>query len=356
MSFAVYSNVDRAGQGGGVLYAVGAARALAALGPVDLYFRRPVDPRAVARMVPVDLSGIRQRLATRVPGLAGEARALLGRSPYRATLVQSTEVPRRRGRGRVCLLCEFPSQRRLGLGDRLRLASFHRVLANSAYTAGWIARRWGRRATVLYPPVFPVAAGAKKPWILGVGRFTGGGRPKRQWEMVEMFRALIARGLDGWQLHLAGTVEDPAYLARVQQAARGLDAHFHPNLPREALERLLAGASLFWHATGAEADPETEPERMEHFGIATVEAMSAGAVPVVIDRGGQPEIVDPDHSGVLWSSYDECIEQSWALCHDHAARARLSRGARQRAQAFSFPRFAARARALIAGVDQEPGA
>jgi len=75
--------------------------------------------------------------------------------------------------------------------------------------------------------------------------------------------------------------------------------------------------------------------------------MSAGAVPVVVARGGQPEIVE-EGTGLLWETFEECAEATWRLCRDEALCARLSAGARRRAGDFAFPVFAERARELFA--------
>ena len=121
---------------------------------------------------------------------------------------------------------------------------------------------------------------------------------------------------------------------------------FHLDASRAELEEVCGAACLFWHFTGAGVDPEAEPDRMEHFGIATAEAMSAGAVPVVVARGGQPEIVG--EAGFLWETLEECAEATRRLCEDGVLRARLGDAARQRAAHFAFPRFAERARELFA--------
>jgi glycosyltransferase involved in cell wall biosynthesis len=250
---------------------------------------------------------------------------------YDAIVVQSPWVPPLALSGRAFLLCEFPFTESPALDDRIRLRSFRQILAVSHYTATWIQRRWGRRAVVLYPPVKPVAQERKGPCILGVGRFVGGGRSKRQRELVAMFRRMCEAGLRGWELHLAGFVQDRAYADQVVADAAGLPVRLHFDVGRPELERLYGMSTLFWHAVGLGADVEREPQRMEHFGIVTVEAMSAGCVPVVIDRGGQREIVGSPRAGVLWNSLDECVDATWRLIRDEAGRDAMSRAAMDRA-------------------------
>ena len=50
------------------------------------------------------------------------------------------------------------------------------------------------------------------------------------------------------------------------------------------------------------------PEKQEHFGITTVEAMSTGAIPVVINTAGQSEIIENNKNGYLWSNPEELIK------------------------------------------------
>lgn len=347
MTTVVYSNVTDPRQGGGLPYVLAIAAALAEEDEVSVRFPAALRTDLAKRLFPVPVDRLRLEHDPRRSTPMREAWDILAGFALNRVVVQATEVPRLRGLRNAHLVCEFPFQRRLGPGSRLRLRLFRSVVANSAYTARWIERRWGRPARVLHPPVFPIAPGEKRPWIVAVGRFASGGRSKRQLEMVEVFRGLIERGLDGWELHLIGTGQDPASVRRVVEASRGLPVVIHLDAPRQELEEVCGAASVFWHFTGALENPEEAPERMEHFGIATVEAMSAGAVPVVVARGGQPEIVEAG-AGLLWETFEECANQTWRLCRDEPLRARLCEAARRRAQDFAFPVFAAKAREVFA--------
>ena len=73
--------------------------------------------------------------------------------------------------------------------------------------------------------------------------------------------------------------------------------------------------------------------------IAAVEAMAAGAVPVVINKGGQPEIVQHGVNGFVWNTLDELKTYTQQLAEDPALRSRMSAAARVRAQDFSRERF-----------------
>lgn len=341
MTTVISSNVSDPRQGGGLPYILAIAAALEGSDRVRVVFPAALSVDLARQLFPVPLDGLSLESDPRPSSLLREIADVA--ALHRRVIVQATEVPRLRGLRNAHLLCEFPFQRRLGPGSRLRLRLFRSIVANSAFTARWIERRWGRPARVLHPPVFPIPPRDKRPWIVAVGRFTGGGRSKRQVEMIEVFRAA---DLAGWELHLVGTAQDPEYVRRATAAAAGLPVVFHLDASRAELEEVCGAASLFWHFTGLGEDPEATPERMEHFGIATAEAMSAGAVPVVVARGGQPEIVGD--AGVLWETLEECAEATRKLCGDGALRAKLGEAARRRAAAFAFPRFAERARELFA--------
>jgi glycosyltransferase involved in cell wall biosynthesis len=119
------------------------------------------------------------------------------------------------------------------------------------------------------------------------------------------------------------------------------------NARGEDLTELFAAASVFWHAAGFGEDLDTHPDRFEHFGISVVEAMSAGAVPVVYEHGGPAAIVRDAGCGEVFSTVDELATATLALVRDDARRERLAAAARARAEEFAYDRFAKRLDALV---------
>ena len=237
------------------------------------------------------------------------------------------------------------------------LRAYDRVLANSEYTRMWIRRLWQIEPDVLYPPI-PVSSitpSRKAERIVVVGRFFAPehGHGKRQLELVRAFGDMQRSGaLAGWRLDLVGGCE-PAqepYLRSVVEAARGLPAEIHANAPRAMLEELVATASIFWTATGLGLDERRHPWAFEHFGIATVEAMAAGCVPVVIDKAGQREIVNDGVEGYRWTTLRELEEKTIRVIRDPSLRARMAEASVRRAQAFSEEAFTAQWRRILAGV------
>ena len=240
-------------------------------------------------------------------------------------------------------------------GEPAYLDSYDRILANSQYTQRWIERLWHRSSDVLHPPVTLVAPGDKDPVILSVGRFflPGTGHNKKQLEMVGAFRRLVeGGGAEGWEYHLVGGCgpEHRPYLDEIRAAAEGLPVTLHPDASGAELRALYGRASIFWHAAGLGEDPDRHPDRYEHFGITTVEAMSAGAVPVVIDAAGQIEIVEQGASGYRFAGIDGLVAHTELLIADPAWRATLAAAARARAATFGWDAFVERVRDAAAAV------
>ena len=89
---------------------------------------------------------------------------------------------------------------------------------------------------------------------------------------------------------------------------------FIVNAERSVVLRHLAEAKLFWHTAGISDDTRTTaPAKMEHFGIATVEAMLAGCVPLAPAHGGQVEIVEHGLSGYLCRNTENLLSIAPAL-------------------------------------------
>lgn len=232
--------------------------------------------------------------------------------------------------------------------------SYTRYLANSEFTARWIERLWATPADVLYPPVRPsVHPGEKTPLILVLGRFfdPSFGHSKKQHELLATFRDLHRSGrLPGWRMAIVGGCDaaNRDYALAVKRAARGLPVEVHVNAPGDVVERLLGEASLYWHGAGLGEDPERHPERFEHFGISVVEAMAAGAVPIVFGAAGPAEIVRDGVDGVHWRTLAQLADATVALADDQERTAAMSASAIERADDFSAAHFADRLTGFIA--------
>ena len=226
---------------------------------------------------------------------------------------------------------------------RKRFASYQTRLANSQFTADWTRHYWGIDCDVVFPPApIEVEAQKKRDQIVAVGRFVP---DKKQVDLIANFRNVHAQ-LPGWSFTcLGGLADDPCHLAYfrdVQETARSLPVCLLPNASRLEIQTAFARAKIFWHGKGLNVDERSRPLELEHFGIATVEAMAAGCVPVVINRGGQREIVQQGLSGFLCENLDEMAACTIRLARDEVLRSRMATAARARALAFSRDQFVER--------------
>lgn len=234
-----------------------------------------------------------------------------------------------------------------------RIGSYQIKTTISEFSRAWTRRRWGADCKVVYPPVDTHFASAPKAnLILSAGRFTTEGHSKKQAEMIDAFRQMKDAGLEGWEYICAGSLgesaRDNSYFKSVEQKAGLCGAEVFANLGRDCLKNYFELAKIFWHAAGY-GESEERPEMFEHFGVVTVEAMAAGCVPVVINKGGQSEIVRHGVSGFLWNTFDELKEYTSLLARDERLRARMAEQARRRAQLFSREVFVSQFLALLSG-------
>lgn len=283
--------------------------------------------------------------------------------PYDLFIYSGHGVPPFSFARQALIYCHFPFETRLRLSEqfgerwqrrrpfdrRLRLAvseylwkrrmrGYAAVLANSHFTSGWIARLWGRRAQVMYPPVAIKAPEVeKRNIIVSVGRFIDTDRKNHAWQL-QAFPQFLSRVGSEWTLCLLGFCadfpKDRAYLAQLRRLTKDLPVTFVVNAERHTVFRHLSEAKLFWHTTGFDHGGSTAPRYMEHFGIATVEAMAAGCVPIVPAYGGQPEIVEHQVSGFTCQDMDAFLRHSVRLANADDLRARMSRRAIERSKAF----------------------
>ncbi|HRJ42963.1 MAG: glycosyltransferase [Caldilineaceae bacterium] len=238
-----------------------------------------------------------------------------------------------------------------------RIQSYDDVWSISEFTRRWTLAYWQRESKIIYPPVVvdDLPPLPKKKRILSVGRFFVAFHNKKHLVMIEAFKAMCHQGLEGWELHLAGeAIDNPihqAYLRTVQEAAQRYPIHIHTNRPREELLRLYGESAIYWHAAGYGEDEAHQPDKFEHFGMTTVEAMAAGCAPVVIGKGGQPEIVEHGQSGFVWQTLDELQGYTRQLIEDEELYAAVSAAAQIRSRHFDLPNFG---RQIDAAMDALP--
>lgn len=225
------------------------------------------------------------------------------------------------------------------LTTKLKLKKYHRVVCNSKFTKEFIDKSFEVNSLVIYPPVDikSINPGQKENIIISVGRFSENQlHPKKQEVLIEVFKEVYKKQPD-WKLILAGQAkkEDDKYLRRLKKSIRGHAIKIAENISFDRLHDYYSHAKIYWHATGFGEDELKNPEKMEHFGIATVEASAAGAVPVVIGYGGQKEIVEDGKNGRLWTTKAQLYEATLNLIANPQEATRLSQAATRNSRRFS---------------------
>ncbi len=230
--------------------------------------------------------------------------------------------------------------------ERIKLMNWKYRNANSEFTKAIVEKSWNITIqSVIYPAVDTAALETttkKEKVLLHVGRFFRQLHTKRQDVLVRMFKELLQEHpklLAGWRLVLIGAVEDAGYVAEIKQMIGDAPISLHHNLSRNALTEWFKKASLYWHATGYEADLTTHPEQAEHFGITTVEAMAAGTIPMVFMAGGQPEILGKELSYLGWKTPAAAKQLVLDLIADETKTAKLRNEIVERAQYFDIHHF-----------------
>lgn len=236
----------------------------------------------------------------------------------------------------------------VSLYGKIKLASWKKAIFNSYFTKEIIEKKWPIKGVVIYPPIDidsfrPLK---KKKNILSVGRFFDFLHSKKQEILVQTFAKLVKSGLKGWTLQLAGGANEEGYeyIKKIKKLSQNLPVEFFIDATFDKLQSLYGEASIYWHAAGF---GESDPKKMEHFGITTVEAMAAGCVPVVTSLGGQKEIVQHQQSGFLWNTTEEMENFTTALIDNPSKLQKFSQAAQKQSKIFSKENFCSKIKKLI---------
>ena len=194
------------------------------------------------------------------------------------------------------------------------LQSYQSFVANSVYTKEWTSTYLGVPSTVIYPPVLSIESVSQRvPHVVSIGRFFEGQNvhSKNQLQMAQTFKKLPIELLNKWRLVLiGGTSRDHReYALRVRSETRGYPIDLYFNASRDVLLEQLKVGSIYWHLAGFGRDLDEHPEGAEHFGIAIVEAMGAGLIPLAFNAGGPKEILR-NFPELLFNSLDELLEKT----------------------------------------------
>lgn len=220
--------------------------------------------------------------------------------------------------------------------NKLKLSRFSKVICNSLFTKKFVDLTYGINSDVVYPPVDveKFNPGKKENIILSVGRFFAPLQAKKQEVLVEVFKRMK---IPGWRLVLIGGVERELAdrVTELHRLAEGSLVEVITDVNFKTLQDYYSRAKIYWHAAGFGEDLDHFPERAEHFGISTVEAMAAGCVPIVFAGGGQKEIVDEGETGYFWENTRELVAKTRIVIKNELMRKSISELAIGKSKHFS---------------------
>lgn len=363
-------NLHMRAMGGGEKLTLVLAEHLSLAHNVFLFSAEPLDMSSLEQFFDVDLSrvkviclktpGLLSRVLARMSGSTGPSVSLHHDRELRShelhlfinnSYASGLRCPTTRG----IFMCMFPHPVSPVVSNFVN--SYSTIVAISRYAADWVSKRWDRHAEVLYPPCDDMGPPSpKEKIVLHVGRFIADSvederHHKRQDLLLETFKRMTDLHEQGWELHFTGSLSSDeksrTFAVTLMRAAEGLPVFFHFNSASEELRQLYRRAAVYWHATGYGFDAYKYPAKQEHFGISTVEAMSAGAVPVVYATGGQKEIVTDEVDGYWWTNIDQLVNQTRRLANDPALCSELGHQAVLSSKRFSRETFVANIDRLI---------
>ncbi|HVZ67432.1 MAG TPA: glycosyltransferase [Patescibacteria group bacterium] len=343
--------------GGGEKYMVTLATSLLPGNEVDIFWDNRDDLDRVAQRFSLDVANLRV-----VPNIfsqkVGTIKRLIETKKYDAIIILSDGSIPLVSSKKLFLHVQQPiPNAKKNIKSRLKLKRVNKVFCNSYFTKSFVDKDLGVDSIVVYPPVslHPKNV-SKENIILHVGRFrvrnVGVSDYKKQDVMVEVFKKMVKKGLKKWKFVIAASVasssEDEVKLfEEFVNKTKDFPIEFEVNKSNAELWDLYSKAKIYWHASGFGEDLEKHPEFAEHFGISTVEAMGAGDVPVVINAGGQKEIVEDEVTGFLWNNLDELADKTMLLTREDKILATMSAAAKKKAKDFAGDRFADDVRRMV---------
>jgi GT2 family glycosyltransferase/glycosyltransferase involved in cell wall biosynthesis len=215
----------------------------------------------------------------------------------------------------------------------------YRFLANSQYTKKNIISKWQRPEElidVVYPPIMTsqFTPLQKTKSIIHVSRITPPvpEADKGHRQMITAFKEMVDSGVKDWTFHIVGQIQDQSYYEELYRMATGYPIVFHTGVSFQELKELYGQSSIYWHITGISLPNEIGAQ--EHFGMTTVESMASGCVPVVLNTGGQPEIIYDSINGYLINNTEELKNRTLYLINNPQILEQKSKAAIERSKEF----------------------
>lgn len=228
--------------------------------------------------------------------------------------------------------------------NKMKLFRVNKVICNSDFTKKVVDKEYSVESVVLHPPV-PTdlyKTKRKQNQICYVGRFSNLTQNKGHEVLIHQFKILQkTKDFKDWKLVIAGGTEVGAdeYLLRIKSLVKKSNIEIIESPSVDKLKDIYGLSKIFWSASGYGLDENKYPEKMEHFGITLVEAMSASCVPVVFGSGGHKEIIVNGFNGYLWQSKGELQRITKSIVQNKGEISNLSKNAVESSKKYDYEIF-----------------
>lgn len=225
---------------------------------------------------------------------------------------------------------------------RYMLLSSKIILVNSSFTKRVVKEILGLDSLVNFPPTIikheqNLSSLKRKNCVVTISRFS---KEKR----LERILAIAEKVKDA-KFYLIGLLWDVEYYQKLVMMAKKLSLDnivFLPDLPRDKLIYHLRRSKVYLHAMP-----------YEHFGLAVVEGMAHGLIPMVHKSGGPWENVLGGIQGRYGFAYEHEDEAAFyinELLDNEQLRTKISERSSERALMFSEKRFKQRVKDIVQSI------
>ena len=297
--------------GGGEKHALDIASLISSMNGFDVYLISENDfcIANLSKYFGVDLSRVRRLRLSEVTTCVTGFFNIFINSTYKSLLVPRADFN--------YYIVSFPSRT-----IPKAIKNLYIFLHNSSFTAHWSMKWWGEHRHKILNPVLGLDLSAanqirqtpKEKLIISIGRFNYEGHCKNHHLLIRAFNNARSQSLigDDWKLVVAGSVnfsqqssirhlEDCLGLSKQSQGAVSL----LPNASHGDIRNLYLRAFAYFHTAGMDTEPDSFPEKCEHFGISVYESVLYGCLPVVHNSGGPVEIAKLSDYYFLFSDINE---------------------------------------------------
>jgi glycosyltransferase involved in cell wall biosynthesis len=227
--------------------------------------------------------------------------------------------------------------------NKMKFFRINKIICNSYFTKRFIDKEYGAESIVIYPPVDvkEFRPRKKEDLIFSVGRFSQLEQAKRQDVLIKAFKKFFDSGYGGWKLVLAGGTEVGVddYVKKLRRSAKNYPIRILESPSFSQIKELYGKAKIFWMASGYGIEEKKSPKKVEHFGITTVEAMAAGAVPIIFAAGGHKEIIADGENGFLWKDTNSLLKSTKRVIEEKGLMKKLSTKVKVDSKVYEHERF-----------------